>query len=63
MSEQQPNECTCGHRFGRLVEVHCYDGLWQMLELDGLRYYGLEALCPECGRRFLFKRARGRGKD
>jgi hypothetical protein len=54
------NVCQCGHVFGRLVEVHCYDGLWQLIDLDGLRLHELTAVCPVCGRRFYWKRGRVR---
>lgn len=56
------NVCQCGHVFGRLVEVHCYDGLWQLIELYGLRFYGLDTICPKCGRRFVWSRERARSK-
>lgn len=46
------NVCQCGHVFGRLVKVHCYDGLWQIIDMDGLRLLELTAICPVCGRRF-----------
>ena len=52
------NVCQCGHVFGRLVEVHCYDGLWQLIDLDGLTLHELTSVGPACGRRFYWKRGR-----
>jgi hypothetical protein len=63
MSEQQPNECTCGHLFGRLVEVQCAEGLYELIEMGGLRYFGMDLPCPRCGRRFMYKRERVRSKE
>jgi hypothetical protein len=57
------NACACGHLFGRLVEVQCYDGLWQLIDLEGMRVFELTVICPVCGRRFYWKRGRVRGRD